>query len=242
MRAPIILVSIFINAIISFGQTTALFQVTEGSMTDSIRKEVERAKTNEAIFEDDDYIVTSTCSGEWGGTVKFKSKRKGVVYACEATCVVSVNKINGKYIVTSYLAHMSGLSELIEIADPAAMEIYKPVPPRPVKGVKGKFVRYVGDDESHSTQGTKPLIDDRLSIMILASFFFNGKLHHIVSDDHKTYIAKIENGKLVEVQRIVDIELWSYDSEIVTMPNGHMMVPIGDGYLDIFGDQIKILQ
>lgn len=44
------------------------------------------------LFEDDKFIVASTCSGEWGGSVYFKDKRTKKVYTAQATCVVNVKK------------------------------------------------------------------------------------------------------------------------------------------------------
>lgn len=30
-------------------------------------------RTNDLLFEDDQYIITKSCSGEWGGTIKLKA-------------------------------------------------------------------------------------------------------------------------------------------------------------------------
>lgn len=60
-------------------------------------------------------LVSKSCRGEFGGTIKFKSKKTGIEYCCASTCPVVVNKVSGKYIVTNTLAHMRGFSELIEI-------------------------------------------------------------------------------------------------------------------------------
>ena len=85
--------------------------VVEASKVRGIIKTLER--TNDTLFEDDRFIVTKTCSGEWGGTIKFKSKENGTVYACAATCPVIVNKLNGKYIVTNSLSHLDGFCTVI---------------------------------------------------------------------------------------------------------------------------------
>src|ERR1700754_453671 len=49
------------------------------------------------IFEDENYVVASTCSGEFGGTIYFKDKKTNKVYESSATCVVSVKKNKNRY-------------------------------------------------------------------------------------------------------------------------------------------------
>lgn len=127
---------------------------------------------NSAFFEDENDIVSKTCSGEWGGTIKFKNKKTGVEYACGATCPVVVNKISGKYIVTNTLGHLSGFTEIIEIDNPDLTSAFKLN--KPLK--KGNVIfRYAGDDEFKSVKGTHKLIDS-IGIMTLASFPYAGEL------------------------------------------------------------------
>lgn len=97
---------------ITFGQTDKLFNVNEIFVKDSSQYKTERdfIKQDSAFFEDENYLVRKSCSGEWGGTIWFKNKVTGIEYSCEATCPVAVNKVNGKYIVTTTLAHMIGFS------------------------------------------------------------------------------------------------------------------------------------
>ena len=225
-------------------QTDRIFHISEGVITTSLQKEIDSLKNLNAIFyEDNQYLVTRTCSGEWGGTVKFENKKTGKVYACSATCAVSVHKIDRKYYVTSTLAHGSGSCEVIEITDPEEMEIYKATKPRKVKGKK---VKYVGDDESKSNYGTKKLIDS-YGKMILGSFVFEGHFFHIVKErkrdfKHQLSIAKIENGEFKIAQIITHEDVFTYDRNVLKFNNGRIMIPIKGGYLDIYGNEIKILK
>lgn len=220
------------------GQIDNTFYVSRGTITDSLKAAIESIKNSTPIFyEDQEFVVSKTCSGEWGGTIKFKSKKNGIVYSCSATCPISVYKLNDKYYVTSSLGHISGSCQVIEIANPELMEVYKTTPPRKVKG---KRVKYVGDDESKSTQGTIKLIDE-YGKMILGSFLFNGQLFHVVMDRKETYIATIDDGKFKPIKVITNEDVFTYDRDIIKI-NGHMMIPISGGYLDIFENQIKILK
>lgn len=75
-------------------------------------------KETTPLYEDEDYFCYSECHGEWGGMIYFFDKRTGSTYFTGAGCARSVLKKAGKYYVLSSLRHMSGSSDLVEIADP----------------------------------------------------------------------------------------------------------------------------
>jgi hypothetical protein len=221
------------------GQTISLFQVKDTILTHTYEKRIERLKKNKPVFfEDDNYIVTKTCSGEWGGTIKFKDKATGIEYSCEATCPVSVIKGDGAYIVTNSLAHMSGFTEIIKISDPKLMSIVK-LPPSKKNGKKA--VRPVGYNESKSKKGTETLIDS-VGVLALGSFVFDGELFHVVTDFRKTYVAKVENKKFMMVEFICDDRTWTYENDLITTDDGHIIITIRGGYLDIFNNQLTRLR
>lgn len=224
---------------ISFGQTIGLFQVTDTILTTSERTRIEAMRKKSIFYEDEQYLVTRSCSGEWGGTVKFKNKKTGIEYSCEATCPVSVNKLGNSYFVTNSLARLSGFAQVLEIASPDSMKVFQTPPPRAKKG-RREF-RYVGDDQSKSTQGSKVLLDSS-GILMLGSFPFEGELFHVVTDFKKTYVAKIENHKLLFVEFITAEQTWSYESEIVKTDDEHLIIAMKGGYLDIFDNQVRVLK
>lgn len=114
---------------ISFGQTIGLFQVTDTILTTSERTRIEAMRKKSIFYEDEQYLVTRSCSGEWGGTVKFKNKKTGIEYSCEVTCPVSVNKLGNGYFRNQFPCtpewlrtgpgdNKSGLDESISNATP----------------------------------------------------------------------------------------------------------------------------
>ena len=193
------------------------------------------------IFEDSLYILSKTCSGEWGGTIKFKNKKTGIEYSAASTCPVVVNKLNGKYYITNTLAHMSGFSEILEISNPDLMTVFELPKPRSKKGKT--IVRYVGDDESKSTNGTKQLVDSN-GVLTLASFPYNEQLYHIVTDFKKTFLTKIENNSFVTIDTISDKSIWTYNPEVFVKDDGHIIVLFKnqevEGVLEIYGNQITV--
>ncbi|WP_316789606.1 hypothetical protein [Pedobacter frigoris] len=215
-------------------------EVIDTTMTKKSPQDFDKVYT--AFFEDKDYIVRKTCSGEWGGTVIFKNKKTGIEYCCGSTCPVVVNKMSGKYIVTNTLAHMIGFSEIIEIENPDSMNIFKLSKPRKVKGKK---IRYVGDDESKSIAGTRKLVDTT-GVFTLASFLYKEELFHIITDFHKTFLAKIHEGKFVTLNEISNESIWTYNPEVIKTSDGRCVVFFENkevnGYVEIFGNEITLMR
>jgi len=242
------IIFIFLTLIIylnSYGQTEGLFEIKEFIVKDSLQRRTvsDFKRQNSNFYEDENYIVSKTCSGEWGGTIKFKNKRTGVETSCSATCPVVVNKLNGKYFVTNTLAHLMGFSELIEIPNPDSLSIFKLPKPRNRKGKTA--IRYVGDDESKSTIATRQLVDS-IGVLTLASFIYKEQLFHIVTDFQKTFVAKIENKKFVTIDAISKESIWTYDPEVIKTIDDHYVVFFSNettkGYLDIYDNKINLIR
>lgn len=230
----------------SYCQDDNLFAISELKITDSVPY-ISKSfynKQQTTFFEDDDYIVSQTCSGEWGGSIWFKNKNTGIVYSCEATCPIAINKIDGKYIVTNSLAHLGGFSELVEIEDPKSMELF--VLPKPIKKRGKTIYRYFGDTESKSRKGVNE-IWKAYNALALTSFQYKDKLYHILTDkDHKTYVSKIENGEMINLQLISDIRIWDYNPKTYKMPNGNLLIYFKtndcDGFIEIEDNKIIIFK
>ena len=245
MKAINFIILTFLICSNSLGQTKKIFDINETLIKDSTQfKTVQNFKKQDsAFYEDENYVVRKSCSGEWGGTIWFKNKNTGIEYSCEATCPVVVNKTEGKYIVTSTLAHMSGFSTVIEINTPDSLAIFKLPEPRNKKG-KTKLY-YIGDNESNSKKGTKQLVDT-MGVLILATFNYKGELFHIVTDFEKTFVEKIENKKFVIIDTISNQSIWTYDPEVIKTSDNHSIVFFKNdevnGFLDIFDNKINLIR
>ena len=226
-----------------FGQEKFIIKefVKQDNLPNISKSEIKVNRDN--IFEDSLFIVSKSCSGEWGGTIKFKNKISGIEYSAASTCPVVVNKLNDKYYVTNTLAHMSGSSKILEISNPDSMTIFELPKPRAKK--EKNIFRYVGDDESKSTIGTKKLVDS-IGVLTLASFPYNEQLYHIVTDFKKTFITKIEENKFVTIDTVSEKTLWTYGPAVFVSDSGHFLVWFEnqetEGYLDIFENQITVVR
>ena len=245
MQKVFLIFTTFIFCLAVNGQTVAYFKIHKTILKDSMqmKRPSDFQKKDSVFFEDKDFLVRKTCSGEFGGSIWFKDKKTGVEYSCAATCPVVINKLDGKYIVTSTIAHLIGFSQIIEIDNPKDLDIFKLPKPRQKKGKL--IIRAIGDDESKSIKGTKVLVDTT-GILTIASFPYNGQLYHIITDFHKTFIAKIENKKFVTIDTVSTQTLWTYDPEVIRTIDNHYLVFFDNdkakGYLDLFENDIDLVR
>lgn len=228
-----------------FGQQREKFYIKEVISKESFSK-LNKSKFKvdiNNIFEDSNYIVSKSCSGEWGGTIKFKNKKTGIVYSAQSTCPVVVTKFNNSYFITNTLNHLSGSSEILEISNPDSMSIFELPKPREMNG--NMIIRDVGDDESKFTKGTKSIIDS-IGVLTLATFIFHSKLYHIVTDFEKTYLTEIVGKKYISINTISKESLSTSNPEVYITPEKHSIVFFDNdktsGYLDIFENTIKVVR
>jgi hypothetical protein len=188
------------------------------------------------LFEDKRYQVTGSCSGEWGGTVYFTDKSNFNTYECEATCPLVVNKIETSYYVTSSLAHVSGLTKIIKIEDPAKMMLHDDGNPSESK--KGD----INEFESRSKQGTTVLIDTG-RVLTISSFVYKNNLYHLVTDYQQTYLCRIVHKRFVVMDTFSEKGIWSYEPRS-WISEGHLIVRFqsdeADGFLDQYENSIKV--
>lgn len=134
------------------------------------------------IYEDSIYYVTSTCSGEFGGTIFFKDKKSNNTYVASSVCSVVVNRINNSYYVTNYLQHLSGFTEVYVIEDPHKLQ------------TKEDFI-LAKKRESRSREGTVSLLDS-MEFEIISSFKNDDKLYHLYRSRDTISIGEIKNRKI----------------------------------------------
>ena len=158
------------------------------SSTDAVysNRQIGRWQTVHNVFvpnyEDDDYIVTSTDNGEFGGMVYFRDKRSGKLYGAVANSVVAINYFMGNYYVTTYLGHMQGWSSIIKIPDPRRLT--------ELDGYIGEYEMWTND--SYSREGTE-LLYEAFDLELLSSFVHKGRLLHVYTDKSNVHLVALNN-------------------------------------------------
>ncbi len=219
--------------------------VDSGSMT---KENYMHQEQNYPIFEDENYVVSSCCKGEFGGAVYFKDKSSQRIFSCEATCIAGVHKIGGSYFVTSSLAHGSGFAKLIEIRDPKKLYEIKDQKQLLDCSWYDIYPDDPRDQISHpvgytSSRGLEILLDT-MGVFILGSFNFENHLYHIYSDMNNAYIGYQNNGVLIPIDTIYNKPMWL--SEVRDLEHNANIFPIRSremkGIILIEGNKLKIVE
>jgi len=155
-------------------------------------------------YNDSTYYVHACSAGEWGGAVFFWNKKTNKTYSYPATNVQQVFKFNDEYIVSNYLAHLSGISDYLFIKDPTKM--YE------LKDEKQKtFCNWYMDVDSIKVKKlfdtlTPPEINfysDSFTTRILTTFPYKNEIYSIYCTDSVTILAKFINRKLSFVDTLL---------------------------------------
>jgi hypothetical protein len=224
---------IFFFSINLFGQTNPLFEIEYKEMEmDKKGNGFYSLKPNsENFYEDENYTVSDSCRGEFGGNIYFKDKVTKEQYSLHATCPLIINKLNNIYYLTTSLAHMSGFCSLYEIDDPKEL-------------TKVDISDFNDYGNMKSVLGAKPLINE-IGSTILISFIYKEKLYHIVSDRDKTYVAERETAELKRIQQVTELRMYSYGSETCKTKENHYAAIFqtnkNQGYIEIYENKIKII-
>lgn len=217
MRFIFSIILVLFVRLLSFGQSTVDFNIEIILIDDSsdIMSAIDFGQIDSVFFQDEQYFVRRTCVGEFGGSIWFKNKKSGIEYSCSATCPVSVNKFDKKYLVTTTLTHFQRYSSLLEIENPDSMEIFQEPDLERAVGklglkkrrlIKWRFRKMyyshsAGELESKSRKGTRSILDT-LGINILLSFPYQNNLYHIIRDSNTLYLSRLEGSVITTVDTI----------------------------------------
>lgn len=175
------------------------------------RKWVAFKNTDYTLFEDGNYLVTSSDYGEWGGATWFKDKKTGVQYEADVI-MPEIHKINNIY----YLVSKEGIDIVKNpkrmsnagngnygmLADSTSFKRFynRKRPANRMQGVERIF------------EDTISKYDDYYKSNIRKSFIHNDSLYFIFQDDieDKTFIAKIHDKQMIPVLTLQDIHVAQY--------------------------------
>ncbi|MFZ4930831.1 hypothetical protein [Chryseobacterium sp. Mn2064] len=233
------LLIIILFTIISCHNQGNKFNIETITKDKDINEELDQLKnlpTPGLLYADKNYEVWKSCSGEWGGTVYFKSKESGKIYYSQADCPICVNKIDNKYYISTSMTHELGASGILEIDDPSKMEVTYKIPIYHPGVITREY-------EAHTLKGTKKIVDST-GISIMSSFVYDKKLYSFVHN-YKTgqnMISEVKNHKFHTIQEI-DNDLFSNDPIIIQESEDHQKIflqhpkPI---ILEVIGKTIKV--
>lgn len=182
---------------------------------ENVWKFLKQGRSVPIFYQDKEFTVSISCSGEWGGSVYFTHNKTKKRYEAKATCPLTLLKQGNTYIVTASLAHMIGFTEVISITAPSQLKPYNR------NHLKKKKVIHVGEDESTSTQGATTLIDT-VRVIAITSFPLDENIYYVLNTNKAVIISSIKNGTFKTEDVLRDKRLASYGP--VTMINGEKRI------------------
>jgi hypothetical protein len=154
-------------------------------------------------YDDSAYYVHACSVEEWGGSVFFLDKKTNKTYSYPATDVQQVLKFKGRYIVNSYLAHMSGFSDYLSIEDPAKLyELKDERQKRFCNWWTADSIKKLKLFDTITPAGVK-YYADKFTTRTINVFPYNDTLYSIYTTDSATILAKHVNFRLVPIDTLL---------------------------------------
>lgn len=156
-------------------------------------------KTDDLIFEDEKFQVSSLDFGEWGGKTWFKEKKTGQEYVLEATTPL-VNKIDSTYyLINSF--------RVLKIENPRLLNKCNDDITYENIVSSGKSYLWYGELIGFDIvfqDTTIDYFDFKYKPHIVSSFVLDKELLHIYETDTATYIARHKRYSIEPIQKIAD--------------------------------------
>lgn len=205
---------------------------------------VETLEPDDVIYEDERYYVTCLDFGEWGSTTWFKDKSSGIEYELASSADI-INRIDSSY-------YVSGGIRVLKIDNPLKMkqcneDYYYNV-------IKKKEY----SEGTNSLLGTEAIFDDTTfsqwdfkepKLSIVTSFKVDKRLFYLCNDSVKTFIAKLENKKMIPIlslKKKYSTFDWSYSYRCKIQNDGFQLLKFGNktgsaaGFIEIKENKINI--
>lgn len=172
--------------------------------------------TKKCYFEDCNFEVYSECAGEWGGSLLFVDKKnKGKIYYLSSTCPKMIDFKEGKYIITSTLAHMSGSADITILENPRELAQFQ----------KSKF-----NDEfkekymNHMLQLPTPKnvlrhILDTSGITVNVYYPYQDRHFIIFSEYNASFVGEVQNGKIINKEPLINYGIWGTADKLNKIKN-----------------------
>lgn len=165
-------------------------------------------------FIDSTYFVYSCSVGEFGGSVFFWNLKTNKTFSFPATAVQQVFKFNNEYVVSSFLAHMSGFSDYLFIKDPTKLYELKD---EKQKNFCNWWVEVDSIKDRHRTENNMPqgvnYYSDSFTTKTLTTFPYKNEIYSIYCTDSATILAKFKNHKLTIVDTLLNHRLTFHNAK-----------------------------
>lgn len=157
---------------------------------------------DDAIYEDDDYYVTSLDFGEWGCATWFKDKKTGIEYEATGFLPPEIKKFKGAYYLISP-------REINVVDNPKLLENVGTRAYRSFIGMdkSGKFYsrrRYEKGKGIRNIYSREKTSEYEADFFMGPAIIHNNSIMYVVSNQNKVSVANVKDKKLIPVAIIDD--------------------------------------
>jgi len=205
---------------------------------------IETAEPDDVIYEDERYYVTYLDFGEWGSTTWFKDKLSGKEYELASSAKI-INKIDKNY-------YISGGVRVIKVNNPLEMK----------QCDKEYYYQIIKKKEF--SEGTNSLVGAEIIYKdttysqwdfeepkqhFITSFKVDNKLFHLCNDSIKTYVAKLQDNKIIPIldfEKKYSVFNWYFSYRCKIQENTFQLLKFRNedentfGFIEINGNKINI--
>ncbi|MCB9333891.1 MAG: hypothetical protein H6574_22780 [Lewinellaceae bacterium] len=158
-------------------------------------------------FEDANFEIYSGCAGEFGGALLFVDKNnRDKIHFLPSTCPKMIDFKDGKYIITSSLAHMGGSASVRTLENPKRLPLYQ----------KDKFL-------SRQIPPPDSLLENVIDTSGLTAniyYPYKNKSFIIFSEYDTAYVGEIIKGKIINKKLLLSHGIWAYWDKMNRIKNG----------------------
>lgn len=190
-------------------------------------------RTDDLIFEDENYKVFSLDFGEWGGKTWFKDKKTGQEYVLESTTPL-VNKIDSAYYLTNPF-------KVLKVKNPRLLnKCSNDITYENIEST-GKYYSWYGKSIGFVCvyqDTTLNYYEFKYRPHIVSSFVINNELLHIYETDTATYIARHKGYSIKPIQKIannISFYDWYYSYRISTSNGENKIMKFQTENENLFG-------
>ncbi len=173
-------------------------------------------ETKNCYFEDRDFEVYSECAGEWGGSLFFIDKKnREKIYHFPSICPKMVDSKEGKYLITSTLAHMSGSAEIAILENPRQLPLFQ----RSTSKDKFKEKLMMNMLQTPIPENVVERILDTSGITVNIYYPYQNRHFVIFSEYQTSYLGEIQSGKIVNKEPLLNYGIWGHEHKLNKIRN-----------------------
>jgi hypothetical protein len=170
------------------------------------------------LFEDEHYVCTRDCHGEFGGTLYFFDKLTKRITRTDATCATTVWKQDGHYQVLTSLAHMLGSAKRGAIQAP---ELLAPAPT-----LRNPFKTWEYDGTDVLPDRTVQRVFDFSMVLMPGAFRWQNQTFYLVDWRNATFVATVAGNQITIVDPLFNNSLEARYAVTTTYPDNTTLTTI----------------